>query len=52
MPEVRDEDDVLLVWALSSMSILTVRMSPIRPARWSLKKALAPVRQSELADPG
>ena len=36
--EVRELDEALLVLALSSMSICTVRMSPTRPARWSLKK--------------
>ena len=42
--------EVFLVWAESSMSIWTVRMSPTRLARWSMKKARAPVRHSELAD--
>ena len=34
--------------ALSVIFTLTVRMSPIWLARWSLKKAREPVRQSEL----
>ena len=33
--------------ASSSISITTVRMSPTRPARWSLKKAREPWRHSE-----
>ncbi|MNY78513.1 hypothetical protein D3C86_2187830 [compost metagenome] len=34
----------LLIWALSSMMTMTVRMSPTRWARSSLKKPLAEVR--------
>lgn len=49
VPEVRELLVALVVLALSSMSMLTVRMSPTRLARWSLKKARAPVRHSELA---
>ena len=37
------------VWARSSMSMLTVRMSPMRRARWSPKKVRAPVRHRLLA---
>jgi hypothetical protein len=33
--------------AWSSIAMFTVRMSPIWAARWSLKKARAPGRQSE-----
>src|ERR1700733_8197681 len=40
------------VLALSSILISTVRMSPTRLARWSLKKARAPLRHSELGDAG
>ena len=36
--------------AVSLMSTLTVRMSPILEARWSWKKARAPERHSELAE--
>ncbi len=39
-------------WALSSMVISTVRMSPTLAARWSLKKVRAPTRQMEFADAG
>src|SRR5690606_23156 len=49
---VRDELVALVVLAESSISICTVRMSPTRLARWSLKKARAPERQSELAEAG
>ena len=38
----------LAILALSVMLTLTVRMSPIWCARWSLKKAREPLRQSEL----
>ena len=38
------------VLAESEMSICTVRMSPTRLARWSMKKARAPVRPRELAE--
>jgi hypothetical protein len=48
--EVRELAVLFLVLALSSMSIWTVRMSPTRLARWSLKKARAPTRHSELAE--
>ena len=39
---------VLSMAALSVMRTRTVTRSPMRPARWSLKKAREPVRQSEL----
>ena len=39
---------VLLNVASSSIATCTVTMSPILAARWSLKKALAPGRHSEL----
>src|ERR1700693_2046762 len=38
----------LAILALSVMLTLTVRMSPTWWARWSLKKAREPLRQSEL----
>src|SRR5580704_16663314 len=40
--------EVLEVLAESEIETSTVRMSPTRPARWSLKKVRAPVRHSEL----
>ena len=48
-PAVRELAVVLVVLALSSISICTVRMSPILPARWSIKNARAPERHRELA---
>ncbi len=39
----------LAMLALSVMLTVTVRRSPIRAARWSLKKAREPFRHSELA---
>src|SRR5712671_380286 len=39
----------LLTLALSEKNTVTVRMSPMRAARWSLKKARLPFRHSELA---
>jgi hypothetical protein len=39
----------LAMLALSVMLTVTVRMSPILAARWSLKKAREPLRHSELA---
>src|SRR5438128_1021296 len=50
--EVREDVVALEVLALSSISILTVRISPTRLARWSLKNARAPIRHSELAEAG
>ena len=49
---VRDALVALVVLALSSILISTVRMSPTRLARWSSKKARAPLRHSELAEAG
>ena len=46
---VRDREVWLLILAESEKRTLTVRMSPMRMARWSLKKPRAPARQSELA---
>ena len=45
---------LVVFWVLAeSLTVTsTVRMSPTRPARWSLKKVRAPVRQSELAVAG
>ncbi len=39
----------LAMLALSVMLTVTVSKSPIRAARWSLKKALEPLRHSEFA---
>ena len=39
----------LLILAESVIRTFTVRMSPTRIARWSLKKPRAPDRHSELA---
>src|SRR3990167_6148112 len=50
VPEVRELLLALEVWAESLMSIWTVRMSPTRLARWSMKKARAPVRHREFAE--
>src|SRR3990167_9248352 len=50
MPELRELLLALEVWAESLMSIWTVRMSPTRLARWSMKKARAPVRHREFAE--
>ncbi len=44
--------EVFWVLAESLTVTSTVRMSPTRPARWSLKKVRAPTRQSELAVTG
>jgi hypothetical protein len=55
-PAVADEERLLevLFWVLawSSILICTVTMSPTLEARWSIKKARAPARQSELAPAG
>jgi hypothetical protein len=48
----RERSVALETLALSSISIWTVKMSPTLLARWSLKKARAPTRQSELAEAG
>ena len=50
--EFRFETDVFEVLAESLIAICTVTMSPIRLALWSMKKALAPLRQRELAEAG
>jgi hypothetical protein len=44
--------EVFWVLAESLTVTSTVRMSPTRPARWSLKKVRAPVRHSELGVTG
>ena len=50
--EFRFETDVFEVLAESLIAICTVTMSPIRLALWSMKKARAPLRHSELAEAG
>jgi hypothetical protein len=50
--EVRFVAEVFEVLAESLIAIWTVTMSPIRLALWSMKKARAPLRQSELAEAG
>src|SRR5271170_6292925 len=52
LAEVRAALVAFEVLALSSILISTVRMSPTRLARWSSKKARAPVRHSELGEAG
>src|SRR4029453_777100 len=53
MPESSLLERLRWVWlamlALSVMLTVIVRRSPIRAARWSLKKAREPFRHSELA---
>ena len=51
VPTLRSRTVALETWALSSMVISTVRMSPTRAARWSLKKVRAPTRHRELGEP-
>lgn len=45
--EVRDRSVVFCILALSEMVTITVRMSPILWARWSLKKPRASFENSE-----
>jgi hypothetical protein len=50
--DVRLATEVFDVFAESLMAIWTVTMSPTRLALWSMKKARAPLRQSEFAEAG
>ena len=50
--DLRVATEVFCTCALSAMAMLTVRMSPMRCARWSWKKARAPLRQRLLAPAG
>jgi hypothetical protein len=47
LPALRLRVVAFEIWALSSMVTMTVRMSPRRWARWSLKKPLASLENSE-----